>query len=155
MSSCSLVICVLYVFWKINICQTYLQIFFHLLGCFFSFFYGFLCFPLLWRSFLVQCSPTCLFLLLLTFTIVWNQAAWYFQLCSSSSRLFWLFRFCCDSLQILELFVLVCLLWRNVCLGLLAIFFFIWLFFWYWSSWVALFVFSDIDLHESLMYFGD
>ena len=103
----------------------------------FHFFYGFLCFPLLWRSFLVQCSPTCLFLLLLTFTIVWNQGAWYFQLCSSSSRLFWLFRFCCDSLQILELFVLVCLLWRNVCLGLLAIFFFIWLFFWYWSSWVA------------------
>ena len=104
MSSCSLVICVLYVFWKINICQTYLQIFFHLLGCFFSFFYGFLCFPLLWRSFLVQCSPTCLFLLLLTFTIVWNQAAWYFQLCSSSSRLISLFWVLSDSIWILKLF---------------------------------------------------
>jgi len=50
----------------------------------------------------------------------------------------------------------LCLLWRNVCLGLLHIFLLGCLFFWYWAVWVA-YIFWRLtlfQLHDFLPFWG-
>ena len=50
-------------------------------------------------------------------SIVWNQGAWYLQLCSSFLRLFWLSVVFCAFILILELFVLI--MWKMPSLSLI------------------------------------
>ena len=46
----------------------------------------------------------------------------------------------------------VCLLWRNVCLGLLPTFWFGWLFFWCWAAWAA-YIFSRLIVSCFVCYY--
>ena len=55
-------------------------------------------------------ASTILLWLLYLGSIVWNQEAWYLQLCSSFSRSCWLFRVFHSSVQILRLSVFI--LWK-------------------------------------------